>query len=241
MAKILSIETATDACSVALSDNGKIVELFELAAQSHTKKLLPMVESLLESDKTSLSEVDAIAYSAGPGSFTGLRIGIGVVQGLAFGANKPVIPVSTLLALAEMYYFDKKEQTGVIANEAVLVALDARMSEVYWGLFSGQACIPKILSEPAVIAPKFVATADVLMQVDAPIVGIGSGCQYEDLQAVTAQYEVEVYPRAASIARLAEQYYLQGLQQSVFLAEPEYVRNTVSWKKRQKIRSESEL
>lgn len=239
MAKILSIETATDACSVAFGINGEVIEHFELAAKSHTQRLLPMVEALLQEVGVPLKELDAIAFSCGPGSFTGLRIGIGVVQGLAFGANLPVIPVCTLTAMAEMAYFKQGENT--VAESPVLVALDARMSEVYWGLFSRpeNTVAPTVLLAAAVLSPELVAENALITKYKKTIVGIGSGWHYDAMQTITQRSTIDIYPRAQSIARLAECYYQQGKTQSVLEAQPVYVRDTVSWKKRQKIRTES--
>lgn len=239
MAKILSIETATDACSVAFSDGGKVVEHFELAARSHTQRLLPMVEALLQEVNVPLKELDAIAFSCGPGSFTGLRIGIGVVQGLAFGANLPVIPVCTLTAMAEMVYFEQEKHADF--NAPVLVALDARMKEVYWALFSRpkNTGLPVTLLKAAVQAPELVVANTMVAEHKEGLVGVGSGWHYETMQTITPQYKCDTHPRAQSVARLAEYYFQQGKAQNVLEARPVYVRDTVSWKKRQKIRSES--
>ena len=128
MTRILAIETATEACSVALLLEDEVQERFEIAPRQHAALLLPFVESLLASAAIGLDRLDAIAFGCGPGSFTGLRIAAGMTQGLAFGANLPVVPVSTLAALAQ----GTVVQHGV---RAVLAALDARMKEVYWGAF----------------------------------------------------------------------------------------------------------
>lgn len=235
MAKILSIETATDACSVAFSDGGDVIEHYELAAKSHTQRILPMVEALLQEVGVPLKALDAIAFSCGPGSFTGLRIGIGVVQGLAFGANLPVISVCTLTAMAEMFFVEQK------VDNTVLVALDARMKEVYWNVFSRpeSSVIPVQLSDVSVMPPHLVAQNTVVVEQSSSLVGVGSGWHYEALQGITQNSNVNIHPRAQSIARLAEHYYQQGKAQSVLEAQPVYVRDTVSWKKRKKIRSES--
>lgn len=125
--KLLAIETATESCSVALSINGDLLGRSEIAPRGHAELLLPWVSELLAEGEITLRELDAIAFSRGPGSFTSLRIGIGVTQGLAWGADIPVIPVSSLHSTAQ-----RALEHGV---ESAIVALDARMNEVYCGLF----------------------------------------------------------------------------------------------------------
>ena len=125
---ILAIETGTDACSCALLYSGEIIARGVVEPRRHTELLLPMVDSVLEEAGIGLGRLDAIAFGRGPGSFTGLRIACAVAQGLAFGANRPLIAVSTLQTVA----------TGMHRAQGarrVLVALDARMGEVYWGGF----------------------------------------------------------------------------------------------------------
>src|SRR5690554_5279655 len=134
MTTILALDAATTACSVALCRGGVITRQFVSTPREHTRLLLPMVDELLSEAGISLAQVDALAFTAGPGSFTGLRIGFGVVQGLAFGADLPVIPVSTLAALA--LAGARKAQLG---SGCILPALDARMGEIYWGLYRYQS------------------------------------------------------------------------------------------------------
>ena len=125
---ILAIETGTDACSCALLYSGEIIARGVVEPRRHTELLLPMVDSVLEEAGIGLGRLDAIAFGRGPGSFTGLRIACAVAQGLAFGANRPLVAVSTLQTVA----------TGMHRAQGarrVLVALDARMGEVYWGGF----------------------------------------------------------------------------------------------------------
>src|SRR5258707_1196536 len=119
--KLLALETSTEACSVALSLDGAVVERFELG-QRHGERLLPMVQEILSESGVALTQLDALAFGRGPGSFTSLRIGAGVTQGLAFGADLPVVPVSSLAVLAQ----------GENAAK-ILAAFDARMRQVYWG------------------------------------------------------------------------------------------------------------
>ncbi|GAB4353090.1 MAG: hypothetical protein Kow0060_03270 [Methylohalobius crimeensis] len=126
--RILAIETATEACSAALYLDGVVEERFQVAPRRHTHLILPMAEALLAEAGLTLSALDGLAFGRGPGSFTGLRIAAGVIQGLAFGADLPVVPVSTLAALA-WQVFDEG------AADCALAALDARMGEVYWGIY----------------------------------------------------------------------------------------------------------
>jgi len=125
--KILAIETASESCSVALSLDGVLRERSSLAPRGHAERLLPWVQELLAEAGIALQDLDAVAFSRGPGSFTSLRIGIGVAQGLAWGAGLPVVPVSSLRSAAQ----------AAVAHgvQAAMVALDARMDEVFSGLY----------------------------------------------------------------------------------------------------------
>lgn len=229
MAKILALDTSSDACSVAYSDGGELIDHFELAAKSHTQRALPMVSELLAEAGVSVTQLDAIAFGAGPGSFTGLRIGMGVVQGLAFGANIPVLPVSTLMAMA---YGRAVNQPAI----TVLAALDARMGEVYWGLYQCQGVKhrPVALCADSVTHPEAVAAR---IPQHSSFVGVGSGWGYESLAALPQQYQLEFYPQARDIIRLAAMQYAAGQALPVDEAQLVYLRNEVSWKKRQRIRS----
>ncbi len=124
--KILAVDTATENCSVALKVGNEIIARCEMAPREHTTKILPMVDSVLAEAGLTLNQLDALAFGRGPGSFTGVRIGIGIAQGLAFGAELPMIGVSTLAAMAQQA-FRKQQATHVLA------AIDARMNEIYVG------------------------------------------------------------------------------------------------------------
>src|SRR5262245_12294997 len=128
--KLLAIETSTEACSAALYSTKGCLWRFEIAPKAHASLLLPMIESLLAQAQLSLDQLDAIAVTRGPGSFTGVRIGIGVAQGLSYGLNLPVYEVSTLDALA----LEAMSHVG-IESATIVVALDARMNEVYAALY----------------------------------------------------------------------------------------------------------
>ncbi|MDQ2077171.1 tRNA (adenosine(37)-N6)-threonylcarbamoyltransferase complex dimerization subunit type 1 TsaB [Marinimicrobium sp. ABcell2] len=234
MTHILAIDTSTDACSVALSANGTVTGLFELAAKSHTQRLLPMVEELLHQCHCGLENLDAIAFGRGPGSFTGLRIGLGVVQGLAFARRLPVIPVSTLAAMAAGYW----RRNPDAAVRPVLTSLDARMNEVYWSVYracSGQQT-PEQVIEEQVISPASAASA--MNDWEEAFDGIGQGWHYDELRSLDPHtIEQACYPAAEDIARLAVEAFTRGEAVPVQEARPVYLRDTVSWKKRTRIRS----
>ena len=126
---ILAFDTATNACSAALLCNGVIHEQFEVAPRMHTQLLLPMIESVLELGGISRKQLNAIAFIAGPGSFTGIRIATSMAQGLSLGLNIPVIPLSSLLTLA----CGANRETGC---REVLPCIDARREQVYWAHYS---------------------------------------------------------------------------------------------------------
>ena len=123
MADILAIESSNEACSVALRAGDSVIERFEHAPMKHAELLLPMVQSVLDESDRALASLDAIAFGRGPGSFTSLRIGIGVVQGLAWGAGLPVVPVSSLAAIAD-------QALAPDDDRRVWVAMDARMKRL---------------------------------------------------------------------------------------------------------------
>ena len=144
--KILALDTSTEACSAAVYADKQVYAQFALTPREHTRLILPMVEKVLGDADLRLQDVDAIAVGRGPGAFTGIRIGVGVAQGLAMAADKPVLPISTLAALAQQAYV----QQGATQ---VLAALDARMQEVYWGQYSLKDGIMQLQGEEQVCAP----------------------------------------------------------------------------------------
>lgn len=129
--RILAIDTATEACSVAIWNQGEVHALFELCPREHTQRILPLVQQVLAESGLSLSQLDALAFGRGPGSFTGVRIGIGIAQGLALGAELPMLGISTLQTMAQGAW-------RITGAQRVLAAIDARMGEVYWGQFERQ-------------------------------------------------------------------------------------------------------
>jgi len=234
MTKILALDASTDACSVALYVDGTSSHIFELAAKSHTQRLLPMVDEILQAANCKLQDLDAIAFGRGPGSFTGLRICMGVVQGLAFGANLPVIPVSTLQAMAQGFIAAHPDN-----SLPILAALDARMDEIYWGLFSAEKS-PQFLTDEHVMKPPEVGGQHVIANLTKQFIAIGPGWHYADLQnIIPATVVQDVHPHAKDILVLALEEFKKGNLLSILDAQPVYLRDSVSWKKRERIRTKA--
>lgn len=224
--KLLAIDTSTEACSAALWLDGEVRERYELAPREHGRLILPMIASLLEEAGATLAQMDTLAFGCGPGGFTGVRIAIGVVQGLAFGADLPVVPVSSLAALAQGAYID-------LAEQQVLVAIDARISEVYWGAYRrGESSLMVLTGNEVVCSP-----AQVPLPENNGWFGVGSGWQgyAQELKVhlgdTVAAWEGQRYPRARHVAQLGAADYQRGLAVSAEQALPVYLRNEVAWKK----------
>ncbi|TNI26676.1 tRNA (adenosine(37)-N6)-threonylcarbamoyltransferase complex dimerization subunit type 1 TsaB [Aeromonas veronii] len=224
--KILAVDTATEACSAALLVGDKLFSRWEEAPRDHTRKILPMVQAVLEDAGISLSDLDAIAFGRGPGSFTGVRIGISVAQGLAFGAGVPLIGISTLAAMAQgAYRLDGAQQ--------VLTAIDARMNEVYFGryeLIDGRMQLvgDEVVSEP-------VALVDVRGKLAGPVTCVGTGFETygETLSGLADELAVSQvrFPAAEDMLPLARAAWLAGEAVPVEQATPVYLRDKVTWKK----------
>lgn len=236
MTKILALDSSTSACSVALLIHGQVEEEFVLAAQEHTRRLLPMVDDLLKSRGLRLADLDAIAFTQGPGSFTGLRIGVGIVQGLAFGADLPVVPLSSLEVLAAGTQRLQALQPGSL----VATVLDARMGELYGALYeTGNDSLElQCILEDCVMEPAALGRAIVERSAGRQLHLVGSGRQIlqdanQDLNAVVHE---DIHIHAYDVARLAEPRFKAGQTVAAMDARPVYVRNEVSWKKRKRIR-----
>jgi tRNA threonylcarbamoyladenosine biosynthesis protein TsaB len=228
--KILAIETATEACSAALVQDGNVIERYVVAPREHTRLILPMIEEVLAEAGVGRTQIDAVAFGRGPGSFTGLRIAAGVTQGIAYGLDCPVLPVSTLAALA----FQSFEEAG---GEGIYACLDARMGEIYGGLFRrGQASVPDCIGPEAVLAPERVEAAGVAVQL-----GVGSGWStYREVLSERFGTVVQVlenrFPRAGYIGRLGARDFAAGRYVSASEAVPIYLRDQVARKPRTQAR-----
>ena len=225
--RILAIDTATEACSAALWNDGSVSAHFELCPREHTQRILPMVQELLTASGMPLAEIDVLAYGRGPGSFTGVRIGIGIAQGLALGADLPMAGVSTLMTMAQGAW----RKTGAVR---VLAAIDARMGEVYWAEYQRDASgVWHGEETEAVLKPEAVNAR--LKQLDGQWATVGTGWSAwpEMGQGAVAQLvdgEVTL-PTAEDMLPVACQLFAQNKTVPVELAEPVYLRNEVAWKK----------
>jgi tRNA threonylcarbamoyladenosine biosynthesis protein TsaB len=213
--RILALETSTEYCSVALHQDGNVIERFEWVGQKHSELLIAMLADLLRDAQVKLAELDGIAFGAGPGSFTGVRIACGATQGLALGADLPVLGVCTLQALAQ-----------ASSHTRVIAALDARMGEIYHAVYEQQQGVWMTVSEPCLCKAE-----------DAPMVsgmdwyGVGSGFAAYG-EALQQRYAGQLQgtdgtavPHAAAIAALAAAGFAQGSGLDAALALPLYLRD----------------
>ena len=216
--KLLVLDTSTEYCSAALWLDGEVRARRVRADQQHSSLLLPMVDELLRESAQRLRQLDGIAYGAGPGSFTGLRIACAVTQGLAFGADLPVAGVSTLESIAE--------QTGA---DRVLTVLDARMAEVYWAAYQREATGWRCVVEPALALPGSVRVPE-----GGNWVGAGNGfvalgeVLHPHLGAQLLRIDDTIMPDAAAMAPLAAQAFERGDSMDAALAAPIYLRDKVA-------------
>ncbi len=221
--KLLAFETATEACSVALWIDGEVHERFEIAPRRHAELSLPWAGELLADAGLARSQLDAIAIGRGPGAFTGVRLAIAIGQGIALALDRPIVPVSTLAALA--YGAGRPE-----ADRRILAAIDARMSEVYTGAFAWQGEALVAIGAEALQAPAAVELPDD----EWTWRGVGTGFAALDgelarrLQPRMASVDATALPRAASIARLGAELFLHGGGMAPERVEPAYLRNNVA-------------
>lgn len=222
--KILALDTSTEACSAALLIDGNLIEEYALTPREHTQMILPMVQRVLAQGGVQLSDLNGIAFARGPGAFTGLRIAAGVTQGLAFGADLPVMPVSSLAALAHGVWREH-------GADKVLTALDARMHEVYWGAWRvlGEGDVQPAGAGECVLAPTNAPVPDA-----ANWFAVGSGWSaYADVllprfAAVLRAVDADMLPRARDVALLAAHQVRQQGWLAAAQAQPVYLRDNVA-------------
>ena len=230
---LLALDTATEACSVALLRGGEKTHLVQFAQREHTKHILPMVDEILAQAGITLHQVDALVFGRGPGSFTGVRIGAGIAQGLAFGAALPVIPVSNLAAMAQAAYVQYQA-------ENVLTAIDARMNEVYFAQWQAQKVrsdFGEFLDWQPIIDEQVCCPSKAIEQVaqqhheKAVLAGTGWAA-YPELNEANLGKATEItLPSALYMLDLALPKWFAGETISPLEIEPIYLRNEVTWKK----------
>lgn len=219
--KILAFETTTSACSVALSYQGEIKESFKLAPQRHAELILPTIDQLLREAGIKLNQLDVICIGHGPGSFMGARIAVGVAQGLAFGADLPVIGISTLQILAQTAY-------QLTQRPEIITAWDARMNAIYWGVYQ--------LNQQGIMIPMQEDALNNPDELNIPagtswlLTGNAWQTYRQSLEKVISclDEKTDIYPRAAAMIPLAEVFYQEGKSRDPVEIEPVYLRNDIA-------------
>ena len=216
--KLLAIETSTEACSIAVLADGAVIERFEIAPRRHTELALPWAEALLAEAGIAKSQLDAIAVGRGPGAFTGVRLAIALAQGIALALDRPLLPVSTLAALAMRS-----------PGERIVAAIDARMGEIYVATFQRDGDDVVATSDEIVIAPEAYIPPDGMGWH-----GVGTGFATAEhalamrLQAKLSAVDAAALPHAADVARLGALAFARGEAIAPEHIEPAYLRNNVA-------------
>lgn len=225
MPTLLALDTATEACSVALLYQGQVFSRYAVIPRLHAQQLLPMVQEVLQEAGASLQEVEALAFGRGPGAFTGVRIVVGVVQGLAFALNKPVLPISTLKVLAQRA---AREQGA----SKVAVAIDARMDEVYWACYERDQEDWQLAVGEAVLPPEQASLPRLAQAEQWFAAGTGWGTYGLRLPQGLAGCDGALLPHAEDLLVLAQVAFERGEALPASAAQPIYLRDQVATPKR---------
>ncbi|MCU7833687.1 MAG: tRNA (adenosine(37)-N6)-threonylcarbamoyltransferase complex dimerization subunit type 1 TsaB [gamma proteobacterium symbiont of Taylorina sp.] len=247
--KILALETSTNACSVALVDGQQqdysCIERFEIAPRKHTQLILPMIDSVLKEVGLDISQIDTLAFGRGPGAFTGVRIGIGVIQALSYGAGIPVAQISSLAAIAQRAYNQTNIQTQQ-QTKKILVASDARMKEIYFSAYEPLHESMMYIGSEVVMKPEnlveFLVQQSIVIDKQCIIVGSGWSEYSQQLSQISVQCSMAmfddspsndngIYPHAADIAFLAFEEIKNQCLVSAENVTPVYLRNNVAKKR----------
>jgi len=218
--KLLAFDTSSTACSIGLSINGKVILRHEIAPMQQAKIILLLLKELLEVENIQIHQLDAIAFGCGPGSFTGVRIAVSVAQGLAYAAQKPLLPVSSLAALAQAAYQD-------LGWKKVLTAVDARMGEIYWASYEVQENhLVKLIGKEQISRPENIILPD------ATECGVGNAWDVYGSQIPfkPTLISTDQFPTAAAILLLAAAKFQRGETVLPQEATPVYLRDDVAKK-----------
>ena len=229
MARILAIDTSSAWCSVILSIDGLAPLLrHQQVSAGASQLLLPWIDELLGLASTPLSNIDAIAVGVGPGAFTGVRLGVAVVQGLATAAKLPVLPVASLDAIAAQLV----QTSDFITSGATIfvIAVDARMGESYWAKYEHTVLgLPKRLGDIQLSAPELVDLSGVHYLAGSAIIEFGDRLfAHQMIPFPENRMNAEIGIHASGILTCAQLMWSQGLQQDIHLLEPSYIRNKVA-------------
>ncbi len=226
MSIILAIETSSELASCAVAHGGAVFARESNGVRTHSQAILPMVQEVLLEAGLRLDQCDAIAFGAGPGSFTGVRTACGIAQGLAFGARLPAIGLVTLDAMAQAC----RDQCGATD---VLAVLDARMGEVYWAQYRFDATCGAEGAWHTVSPPALCAPDAVLPWAADGLVACGNGFSaYPAALAhlpCAAAAHAAIVPHARQIAQLGQQAFAAGKAVSAAQAQPLYLRNKIAY------------
>jgi len=244
---VLAIDASNDTCSVALSWAGQYFHRESDVPRGHAQNLLPMIDLVLGEADAKLNDLDFFALANGPGSFTGVRIALSIIQGLAYGSQKPVFCLSSLETMAHQFFIDQ-----VSAHKIhVVTALDARMDELYWALYTFDLTVGITVEQ---IAPQVSGKESFIQDVNEyvkaidiseMVVGLGHGfaaLNDDHIHQLNCIKETDAAFTLNAVALLDYTLKQSKAQRRLFAAgdiEPLYLRNEVSWKKRQRIRSSS--
>ncbi|MGL4675278.1 MAG: tRNA (adenosine(37)-N6)-threonylcarbamoyltransferase complex dimerization subunit type 1 TsaB [Wohlfahrtiimonas sp.] len=221
--KILAIDASTEACSAALYMDGELIERYLVAPRKHIELLKPMVDEVLKEAEVDVNDLTGLAFGAGPGSFAGLRVACAFIQGMGAALEIPIVPVSTLKAMAQQVLDNHPDRT-------VLVMLDAKMKEVYWGVYRLED------REVITVLPEKVTKIDEIPSFAgivglANIIGAGDGWNVTPNWVETLKPEIiekNVYPRAGEIALLSIDDFENGMALDADQVSPMYLRNNIA-------------
>lgn len=222
--KLLAIETATECCSAALLLDDEVFAVSEVAPRRHNEIILSMCEQVLAQGGVNLSQLDTIAFGRGPGAFTGVRLAASVTQGIALAQDLPVVPVSSLAALAQAAYHTQQASQ-------VWSCIDARMQEVYYALYQiNDREIMQLIGDEQVIKPSLIK-----IEVNDNCFGVGTGWRaYANILLERCgreiSYDANALPQAEFVAELGKNYFEQGQSVSAIQALPVYLRDKVAEK-----------